>query len=401
MPSVTSWTPFGRPEEPPLELLHALAWYAREVLRLDRLFNAVTVKRRRNPEAPVQRRRSAFQDPRICLDFLAMAWLGATRLSHIEPQLRPRPELARAFGLRRFCDHTTAHNFLNGFHVPHLRQLAGVNARLLREHGAAAGQRAPILDLDGARRRVRRGGRRRDLTYRWTVAFCAGEAVAQSLRHRAAGWRHVVGESLRAARRALGGKPCLVRLAGPCASLPLFRELARQRTRVLASVTWAWALAHRPPPPRELRWMPLDGASRALDLGTAETPAGELRTVLLERPSPLPALRREREAIVTSMRDAPVPAISRLAASQARIRRFFGHARWPLGDGKMPSSDPRGNAAYLLLATIAMNVLQLFARHLGDGWTLPRVRDRLRFVPRTDRGGRRPAGTAAGSASPR
>jgi hypothetical protein len=106
------------------------------------------------------------------------------------------------------------------------------------------------------------------------------------------------------------------------------------------------------------------------------------RTVLIEQqPADEPALRPDRSALVTSLLEVPPAVLMQLSASQSTIRAFFGHPRWPLGDGKLPSSDPRANAAYLRLAALAVNVLRLFARHLGEGWTLDRVRRALRLVP--------------------
>jgi hypothetical protein len=374
--------PFRR-ARPSLPLLHALAWYTRECLRLDRLLNAVTVKRRRNLTRPIRRRKSAFRDPMICYDFLAMAWLGATRLSQIESHLQPRKDLARVLGLPRFCDHTTAHNFLNAFHRTHLRQLDEVNARLLREHGLAAHLRAPILDVHVAERTVRRLGPRRPLVYRWAVAFCAGEALAQSLATRAIPWRTIVLDVIEQARRVSAAKPRLVRLAGACASQGLFGALLRKRIPFLATTTWAWALAQRTEPRRPLRWAELD-EGRLLDLGAEPIRPGastSLRTLLVERPPPAPNLRRERLAIVTSLVEQPAPAILALTASMVGIRAFYGHPRWPFQGGKLPSSDPRGNAAYLRLATIAMNVLRLFARHMGEHGSLSGLHAQLRAIP--------------------
>ena len=376
--------PVPPPRRPSPELLQALAWYARDVLQLPRLFRAVTVKRRRNPTCPVKRRKSAFRDPMICIDFLAMAWLGATRLSHIGRYLRARDDLAQLFGLPRFCDHTTAHNFLNAFHRTHLRQLDRVNARLLREHGSAPGARAPIVDLGVAERRVRRAGRRREVAYRWAVAFCAGEAVAQALDPRARPWHETVLEALHDAREHLEGKPHLVRLARACTSLELLRGLTRERLPFLATVTWPWALAQRRDSHGGAGWRWLDDDSRVLDLGTeraVDAPRLALRTVLVERPALAPGLPRQRVALVTSMLDAECGVIDRLAACAATVRQFFDHPRWPLADGKMPSSDPRGNAAYLRLAAIAANVLRLFARHVGAERALPQLRARLRLIP--------------------
>jgi len=376
--------PFPSASRPSLSLLHSLGWYVRDALRLEQLLNAVTVKRRRNLARPIKRRKSAFRDPMICLDFLAMAWLGATRLSQIDPHLRSRDDLAEILGLRRFCDHTTAHNFLNAFHRTHLRQLDEVNARLLREHGSATHQRAPILDIDVAQRTVRRSGQRQDLLCRWAVAFCAGEALAQSFRHRSQGWRPLVLDVLAQSRALMGCRPRLLRLAGTCISSSLLSALLRQRLPFLTTVTWAWALAQRPTPRTARGWTSLSDDCRLLDLGAAPTRPGgraSLRTLLVERPAPAPGLRPQRLAIVTSLLSEAAPAIVRLSASTSRIRAFYGHPRWPLGDGKLPSSDPRGNAAYLRLCTIAMNVLRLFARHLGEEWTPARLHAQLRLIP--------------------
>jgi hypothetical protein len=374
---------------PSIELLHALAWYAGQVLRFPRLFGPVTVKRRRNLAVPVKRRRSAFRDPMICVDFLAMGWLGVTRLSQIDTYLRPREDLARLFGLRRFCDHTTAHNFLNAFHETHLRQLDEVNARLLLEHGHARATLAPILDLDLVSRPVRHVGRRRRAErLRWAVAFCAGEAVAQALAREPSLCRavpaQVVLDALDAACSRLAAKPRLVRVAAPCTSADLVRGLGRRRLPFLTTSTWAWALAQRPAPDPQLRWASPDPEHRMLDLGGAPVEDGArpaLRTILVERPAPAPGQPRERLAIVTSVFDGAAAAIVRLAASQTTVRAFFGHPRWPLGDGKMPSSGRRGNEAYLRLAAIAMNVLRLFSRHVGEEGSLARLRRRLRLVP--------------------
>ena len=366
-----------------MDLLHALGWYCNQVIGLERLFRHVTVKRRRNLAHPVKRRRSAFRDPMICCDFLAMAWLGAARLSFIEPFLSRRSHLADSLYLPRFCDHTTAHNFLNAFHVTHLRQLDEANERLLREHGSALCQAAPVLDIDVAERRVRHPGRRASTVYRWAVAFSASEALAQELRVNSSDWTPVVCGALAAARAALAAKPRLVRLVSAAATPAVLRELARARIHFLTTASWQAALACQQPPLEGGQWAELPDSTRVLDLGSMATTAGprsQQRVVLVQRPAVAPGLPPARSAIVTSLLNAPAPALPRLAASLCRIRPFFGHDRWPLGDGKLPSSRLRGNAAYLRLATIAMNILRLFARQLGGEWTPSRVQAQLRAI---------------------
>lgn len=371
------------PAAPGLELLQALGWYAREVIEIEHLFARVTVKRRRNLARPVKRRRSAFRDPVLCYDFLAMAWLGVTRLSQIEPRLERRGDLADALGLPRFCDHTTAHNFLNAFHVTHLRQLDAANARLLREHGSALAQRTPILDLDAAERRVRRAGRRRARTYRWAVAFSAGEALAQSLQADGDGWLPAVQQTLAEARHLLSAKPRLVRLSGPCVTQDVLRELVRQRLPYLAEAPWSVVRASHPPAPERARWIAIGPDTRALDLGAALAPYHArhwTRAVLIERGGAGTGRPPERLGLATSLLHDPIPALACLSASGSRIRSFFAHPRWPLADGKLPSHDPRGNAAWLRLAAIAANVLRLFARQLAGEWTPARLHERLRAI---------------------
>lgn len=375
----------GHPS-PSEELVHELAWFARDVVRIERYFSRVTVKRRRNLAQPIRRRRSAFRDPLICLDFLAMAWLGATRLSQIASHLRGRADLAEVFGLPRFCDHTTAHNFLTGCHRTHVRQLAAANRRLLCDHGAALHAQAPILDLDMARRSVRRTGGRRDLVYQWAVAWCAGEGVEQSLEPCDADAADLLVRTVDRARAALDVEPRLVRLTAPCVSVERLRALERAGLPFVARTTWPWALAHRPEGHRRPEWRRIGLSLRALDLGVAAAARRlELRTILVERPAPTPGQRRQRIAIVTSLVDEDAAALVRLSSTMTAMRAFFGHPRWPLGDGKMPSADPRGNAAYLWLGTIATNVLRLFARHLGHGESLASVRAGLRVIPRHGR----------------
>jgi hypothetical protein len=359
------------------DALHGLAWYAREALQLERLFGAVTVKRRRNTASPVTRRKSAFRDRKICMDFLAMAWLGATRLSQIKPYLEPRPELARAFGLRRFCDHTTAHNFLNACHKTHVAQLDRVNERLLREHGVALAARAPILDIGTAQRRVRHAGRRPDTLYRWGVAFSAGEAFTQLLDADGSDWPTLARRLFRLARERLDHKPALVRLPGTCASQRLFRAIRRERVDFLIRVSWSWARAHLSNSRADVDWQNVPGLGSVCDVSDG----AHFRTVFVQQAPDAPGMDPPRFAMVTSLRETPAAALVPLSASQTAIRPFFGHPRWPLGDGKMPSSGPRGNAAYLLLATIATNVLELFSRQLGEGWNPSRLRHELRAVP--------------------
>jgi len=365
-------------------IAHSLAWFTRHVLCLESLLNQVTVKRRRNLARPVRRRRSAFRDPAMSLDFLVMAWLGATRLSHIARYLARRHDLAHIFGLPRFADHTTAHNFLNNFHASHLRQLDRVNTELLRHSGSLDMKRPAFLDLDVAIRPVRRrtGGMAR--VYTWATAFSNHLCVAQLLEENTIEPRDALLRLLEQARALWQGRPRLIRLSPPCLSEPLLRALLRQRFRFLARTSWAWALAHANARLEAAEWQILDPDTRVRDLGwTTLGPASRpnARLILLERASIVPGAPPDRSAVVTSLPDTDPQTLAALASYPTTARSFFGHPTWPLRDGKPPSSRPRGMAAYLRLAAIAMNTLTLFARALGPPWTPGRVHRALRVIP--------------------
>jgi len=365
-------------------LLHSLAWFTQEVLGLETLLNQVTVKRRRNLARPVRRRRSAFRDPAMCLDFLVMVWLGATRLSHITQYLSRRNDLARIFGLPRFADHTTAHNFLNNFHATHLRQLDRVNLELLRRSGSLRKRRPACLDLDMATRRVRRraGGIAR--IYTWATAFADHLCVSQLLEDKTTESRNLLLHLLDQTRALWQGRPRLVRLSPPCVSESLLRALLRHRFRFLARTSWSWALSHAQNRLEDAEWLVLNPDTRARDLGpTTLGPATRhnARIILLERCSIVPGAPPDRSALVTSLLDADLSTLSVLAAHATTPRSFFGHPTWPLRDGKPPSTRPRGFAAYLRLATIGMNTLALFAQSLGPPWTPARLHRALRIIP--------------------
>lgn len=361
----------------------SLAWFIHDVLRLLPLLNQVTVKRRRRAGRRVRRRRSAFRDPVMCLDFLAMAWLGATRLSQVARQLSARADLARVFGLPRFADHTTAHNVLNAFRASHLAQLDRVNDELLRRHGPLRHDRPAALDLDAAPRPVRRRGGGRSRTYLWVVAFAGGLAVAQRLDENVTDPSGPLLELLGDARARWPGRPRLVRLTHCCVSERLLRALLRQRLHFAASTSWAWTLSRLTRPPEAVPWLNLGPDERVRDLGPwtlgpARRP--NVRGVLVERASLVPGAPPHRAAIVTSLLDGDPAALAALASAATTMRSFFGHPSWPLRDGKPPSSRSRGMAAYLRLATLAMNVLELFARELGPPWTRPRLHRALRVI---------------------
>jgi hypothetical protein len=146
-------------------------------------------------------------------------------------------------------------------------------------------------------------------------------------------------------------------------------------------------MAQRDDRAAEFPWLSLGGRTRLRDLGPDRDGFGAIRTVLVESLPGEPDEQPGRHALVTSLLDTPVQALVPLAESRMSQSGFFGHPTWPLRDGKPPSSDPRGVAAYCRLATIATNVLVLLARHLGAGWELGSLRAALRRVPSGVRAG--------------
>jgi len=129
-------------------LFALLAWFLVDIIELSKRFKIVTVKKRRNRNNPIKRRKKPFPDYKMCLGIVVIILLGIKRFEKIPRLLHTETKLAEVIGLEKFFRVATARNFINEFTLWHLRQLDKINMSILKDFGEATLQDLAILDID-------------------------------------------------------------------------------------------------------------------------------------------------------------------------------------------------------------------------------------------------------------
>lgn len=365
-------------------LFALLAWFLVDVLELERRFRPITVKRKRNRQAPVKRRRSPFLAPKLCLGLVTTTLLGIRRFENLTPLLHTEGSLAGLIGLRRFFSRSTARNFINACQLWHLRQLDRINLGLLRDWGECSRQDFPVVDIDSQTHtlesRKREGAvvgfnRKRPgkPCYQWSVAFVRGEVVSQRLlvgNQKASTDAKARIEDVKA---KLGLSHFVIRLDGGYFSGELLDWMVEQGLGLVTSVRYDWVIAQPGNHPEDHRWIRYDRKTRLLDLGltrVVRTSAHLYRVVLVEKEQePFPGSRRRaktlRYAVIAHLPwQMRAEALYEFYHQRQTIENFFKEAQNPFSAGKMPSQRFRANEAYLCLVTLAYNCFTIFKKTL-------------------------------------
>lgn len=365
-------------------LFALLAWFLVDVLELERRFRPLTVKRKRNRQAPVKRRRSPFLAPKLCLGLVTTTLLGIRRFENLTPLLHTESSLAGLIGLERFFSRSTARNFINACQLWHLRQLDRINLGLLRDWGECSRQDFPVVDIDSQTHtlesRKREGAvvgfnRKRPgkPCYQWSVAFVRGEVVSQRL---LAGNQKASTDAkarIEDVKAKLGLSHFIIRLDGGYFSGELLDWIVEQGLGLVTSARYDWVTAQPENHPEDHRWVRYDEKTRVLDLGVTSvvrTSAHRYRIVLVEKEQePFPGSRRRaktlRYAVIAHLPWQMRPeALYEFYHQRQTIENFFKEAQNPFSAGKMPSQRFRANEAYLGLVTLAYNCFTIFKKTL-------------------------------------
>lgn len=365
-------------------LFALLAWFLVDVLELERRFRPLTVKRKRNRQAPVKRRRSPFLAPKLCLGLVTTTLLGIRRFENLTPLLHTEGSLAGLIGLERFFSRSTARNFINACQLWHLRQLDRINLGLLRDWGECSRQDFPVVDIDSQTHtlesRKREGAvvgfnRKRPgkPCYQWSVAFVRGEVVSQRL---LAGNQKASTDAkarIEDVKAKLGLSHFIIRLDGGYFSGELLDWIVEQGLGLVTSVRYDWVVAQPGNHPEDHRWVRYDEKTRVLDLGVTavvRTSAHLYRVILVEKEQePFPGSRRRaktlRYAVIAHLPWQMRPeALYEFYHQRQTIENFFKEAQNPFSAGKMPSQRLRANEAYLGLVTLAYNCFTIFKKTL-------------------------------------
>jgi len=365
-------------------LFALLAWFLVDVLELERRFRPLTVKRKRNRQAPVKRRRSPFLAPKLCLGLVTTTLLGIRRFENLTPLLHTESSLAGLIGLERFFSRSTARNFINACQLWHLRQLDRINLGLLRDWGECSRQDFPVVDIDSQTHtlesRKREGAvvgfnRKRPgkPCYQWSVAFVRGEVVSQRL---LAGNQKASTDAkarIEDVKAKLGLSHFVIRLDGGYFSGELLDWIVEQGLGLVTSVRYDWVTAQPGNHPEDHRWVRYDEKTRVLDLGVTtvvRTSSHLYRVILVEKEQePFPGSRRRaktlRYALIAHLPWQMRPeALYEFYHQRQTIENFFKEAQNPFSAGKMPSQRFRANEAYLGLVILAYNCFTIFKKTL-------------------------------------
>jgi len=171
-------------------LFALLAWFLIDIIELSQRFKIVTVKKRRNRNNPIKRRKKPFPDYKMCLGIVVIILLGIS-FEKIPRLLHTETKLAELIGLEKFFRVATARNFINEFTLWHLRQLDKINMSILKNFGEATLQDFPILDIDKSTHSLESKKREKAVPgfnkknrgkpcYQWSCGFIREEVVTIS-----------------------------------------------------------------------------------------------------------------------------------------------------------------------------------------------------------------------------
>ena len=104
-------------------LLPLLVWYLNNVLELEKRFNYITTKSKRNHDKPIKYRDKPYPEDKMSLAFIVLILMQIERFSKIKDSLSDESGIAKLIGLEKFFSDQTAYNFINAFGKWHIKQL--------------------------------------------------------------------------------------------------------------------------------------------------------------------------------------------------------------------------------------------------------------------------------------
>lgn len=366
-------------------LFPLFVWYLVDYVQLLKRLRPLTVKRKRNNQNPVKRRKPRYSEAQLAMGIICIILLGIKRLRKINRLLKTETQVANLIGLERFFDQATAHRFLNEFQLWHLRQLEAVGDELARDLGEAFRQDIVVLDIDSTTHSVESRKREKAVVgynkkspgkpcYQWSVGFIRGEAVAQKLYPGNTTCKQHLKDTLDLVTKKIAQPVSIVRLDGGYLSAELLDYIARENLSVIMAARYDWVMAQRPEMQPD-KWVPYDAKTMIYDLGMARvtsTVEKEYRVILVvKEQEPFKGARRKRAkevryAIVENLQFRLEPAaVYQFYCGRQTIENFFKETKGPFNAGKMPSERFRACEAYLQFVTIAYNLFEWFKKNFS------------------------------------
>ena len=362
-------------------LLPLMVWYLKNVLELDKRFKSITTKSKRNHDKPVKYRKKPYPEDKMSLAFIVLILLQIERFYKIKDSLSDESVIAKLIGLEKFFSDQTAYNFINAFGKWHINQLDRVNAKILKDFGQSFNQDFPVIDMDmttfSLESRLREGAcpgynkiKMGKPCYQWSVAFCAGEVVANMLAEGNTVSLTKFSDMLEKLEKLFQSKIFMLRLDSGYLSADMLNCITDKNLFVLCCCSYNYVMAQPENKHRELVWIEHDETTWLVDLGVTtvvEKAKNEYRVILVKKKQEKIKIKKVKEylfyAIVTNFYIQQTPGIVYTEYHKRQtIENFFKEVKNPFNSTKMPSQRFRGNEAYLYFEVIAYNCWQIFKK---------------------------------------
>lgn len=359
----------------------AIAWFNDRVLNLEKRFEELTVKSKRNHADPVKRRTKTFTEAKMCIGIITLVLLQVERFSNIHDKFSDETELAEMIGLKRFFSDQTAYNFINNFSKWHTDQLKKINKQLLIDFGQSTKQEMPIIDIDmttfSLESKKREGAipgynkiKRGKPCYQWSAAFCDGEVIAHVLDEGNTVSRTNFDQVLEESLDCLGKDIALIRLDSGYISAEVLNYMTGKNLFTLCGCPYKWVMGQIENKGIVVEWDEYNDNTWLFDLGitsVVKNAKDKYRVILVKKEQEEINIKASEKylfyAIVTNFfLTQSKEIIYREYHGRQTIENFFKEVKNPFKSTKIPSGRMRGNHAYLWLVSISYNCYMIFKK---------------------------------------
>ena len=362
-------------------ILPLMIWYLKNVLELESRFEILTVKSKRNHDKPVKYREKPFTESKMSLAFIVLILLQIERFYKIKDSLSDEAGIAKLIGMNKFFSDQTAYNFINAFSKWHIDQLNRVNSSILQEFGLSLNQDFPVIDFDmttfSLESKLREGAKpgynkikRGKPCYQWSVAFCAGEAVANKLAEGNTVSLTNFSKMLEELVSLFQSKLFMLRLDAGYLSADMLNFVSDKNLFVVCGCPYSYIMAQPENKERQIIWQVYDETTWLFDLGVTtvvDKAKFHFRVILVKKKQEKIKIKKVKEfvyyGIVTNfyMQQTPETIFAEYHKRQT-IENFFKEVKNPFNSTKLPSQLFRGNEAFLYFEVIAYNCWQIFKK---------------------------------------
>lgn len=362
-------------------LLPLFIWYLRDILELEKRFQTLTVKTKRNHEKPIKYREKPYTEEKISLAFIVLILLQIERFYKIKDTLSDEIGIAKLIGLEKFFSDQTAYNFINAFQKWHIDQLQRINTKLLLDFGSSFHQDFPVIDVDmttfSLESKLREGAvpgynkkNKGKPCYQWSVSFCSGEAISNRLAEGNTASLSNFMEMLENIEKLLPSKLYMMRLDSGYLSAEVLNYIADKNLFVVCGCSYSYVMAQPENKLKQIEWNEYDENTWLFDLGVTKVvkkAKDDFRVILVKKKQEEIKIKKVIEylhyAIVTNFYIHQTPEIIYNEYHKRQtIENFFKEVKNPFNSTKMPSSLFRGNEAYLYFEVIAYNCWKIFKK---------------------------------------